>query len=294
MAKLWAFVRLTRPVFLLGGALVYALGALVARPVEEIDWGAYALGQTMVTLVQLTTQYLNEHHDRAVDELVGEARTWFSGGSGVLAAGALRPEAAQRAAAVAGLAAVGAVIAVATESPAAAVVGAAALGLGWAYSAPPLRLVASGWGEAVASVVVALLTPLAGALLQGGGMSWRLLAVAGPLVAVHLAMLLAFDRPDAAADAAGGKATLFVRLGRRRAGLLHAALLAVAYAAMAGVLAAGTPKPDEGGLVFLTAPLAVRQVRAMLAPSSSPDRLTLAAVVLFAAWPVLLLAGLAT
>jgi hypothetical protein len=49
---LLAFIRLTRPLFLLGVAIVYALGAGIARYLGvEIDWNAYLLGQAWVTFI---------------------------------------------------------------------------------------------------------------------------------------------------------------------------------------------------------------------------------------------------
>ena len=55
------FVRLSRPFFLLGSALVYALGVGIARYLGiSIDWGLYLLGQAWVTTLQLATHYFNE------------------------------------------------------------------------------------------------------------------------------------------------------------------------------------------------------------------------------------------
>ena len=45
MRTLRLFVQLSRPLFLLGAALLYALGAGIARYLgAELDWGAYLLG----------------------------------------------------------------------------------------------------------------------------------------------------------------------------------------------------------------------------------------------------------
>ena len=48
MTQLLAFAKLTRPVFLAGGAILYALGAALAA--GPIDPGHYAVGQVMVTV----------------------------------------------------------------------------------------------------------------------------------------------------------------------------------------------------------------------------------------------------
>ena len=83
------FIQLTRPLFLLGVAVVYALGAGVARYLGvDINWNAYLLGQAWVTLLQLSAQYFNEYYNAPADQ-VNPNRTWLTGGSGALGPGKL-------------------------------------------------------------------------------------------------------------------------------------------------------------------------------------------------------------
>src|SRR5690242_18411853 len=92
--KLIAFIRLARPHFLLGGFLLYALGALVARyEGYPVDFRVYWVGQLFVTSIQLMTQFLNEYWDVDADRL-NPSRTPFSGGSGMLGPGGLKRETA--------------------------------------------------------------------------------------------------------------------------------------------------------------------------------------------------------
>src|SRR5512144_906411 len=88
--KAWAFVKLTRPMFLGGAVLLYLLGAALAWTQGiSIDWTRLVLGQLLVTSIQLTTHYANEYYDYEVDAAIGSARTPFSGGSGILVNGQL-------------------------------------------------------------------------------------------------------------------------------------------------------------------------------------------------------------
>lgn len=294
--KVLAFIQLTRPLFLLGGALVYALGAVIAtRAGATIDWGHYALGQLLVSSVQLMTHYSNEYFDLDSDRGIGAQRTWFSGGSGVLPDGRLSPRVALIAARVCGLVALIAIGLIIFVRPSVALIGVLALLGGWFYSAPPLRLSASGLGELSTSLIVALLAPLSGALMQGGPTDLTLIAVVLPLIALHFAMLLAFEMPDFDADRASGKLTLAVRLGRQRAVVLHNALLIVA-----GVLAYISTRIQwldsrVSMWLLLIVPLAMFQFVVM---SSSLRRgwkhfgwLTTGAVGLFATGVLTLLAG---
>jgi 4-hydroxybenzoate polyprenyltransferase len=89
MRTLWLFIQLSRPHFLLGGILFYALGAGIARYLgQPIDWGLYFLGQAWGTFLQLGAHYLNEYFDSPAD-LNNPNRTIFTGGSGALGPGKL-------------------------------------------------------------------------------------------------------------------------------------------------------------------------------------------------------------
>lgn len=236
MKSLEAFVRLSRPHFLLGGLLMFAVGAATT---ETIDAVHYAVAQLMVSATQITAHYVNEYADVGADRLV-ENRTLFSGGSGVLLQGLLPPVVALHSAAVATTVALGAAVAVATYSLPAAAVGLAALGVSWSYSMPPARLVASGWGEILVSLVVAGAVPLVGALAQEGTPSAALWWSMAVLVPIHFAMMLGFELPDVASDAAAGKQVLAVRIGRSAAvRLMWWALLVAAGAAAVGGVSGG-------------------------------------------------------
>jgi 1,4-dihydroxy-2-naphthoate octaprenyltransferase len=212
MDSLWAFIKLSRPHFLIGGVLMFALGAASAGQFEPIT---YALGQVMVTAAQVTAHYINEYADVEPDRAVTR-RTLFSGGSGVLVGGQLRPAVALRAARLASVVAVGTAGAMMFVNVSAGLLGLAALAVSWSYSMPPLRLLGSGFGELAASAVVAGLVPLIGALSQGGTIAAAFLWSIAIVFVLHFAMMLAFELPDLETDAAAGKRVLAVRIGRTR------------------------------------------------------------------------------
>ncbi len=290
--RLWSFLKLTRPIFLLGAAALYTLGiAIAASQGATIDPARALLGQWMVTAIQLTTHYVNEYYDVETDRLIANHRTLFSGGSGVLAAGELSPRAALIAARICGLMSVLAIGVVATISPTAALIGIAALLAGWFYSAPPLALMSSGWGELSASLVVAGLTPLTGFALQAGRIDPAVFVVSLPLVLIHIAMLIAFEFPDFEGDRATGKRTLAVRLGKNRAAHLHNALIVGACV----TLLVYSVHWNVARWTWLALPLAAWQIggvgwRAQRG-SAQMQLLTVGAVALFAGTAGLWLAG---
>jgi 1,4-dihydroxy-2-naphthoate octaprenyltransferase len=250
MHRLADFVRLSRPLFLGGPVVLFALGWALAGGDGAV--AAYAIGQIAVTSTQLLAQYANEHFD-ADDDRLGR-RTLLTGGSGWAETG-LPPgtalAAARVVAAVAVIAGIASFWVSAWLPPVTAVAGA----VSWWYSAPPLRLAASGWGELSAAVVVAGLVPVAGALARGAPDWPAVLAVASILVPAATAMLLTFNAVDAYGDAAAGKRTLWLRLGTRHAATLHLALVAVAVGA---AFAAREALPDPAATLALVglAPLA--------------------------------------
>jgi 1,4-dihydroxy-2-naphthoate polyprenyltransferase len=288
LAALVALIRLGRPLFLGGGFILFGLGAAIARlSGHAIDLPRYALGQATVTAFQLMTHYANDYFDYAADR-ANTTPTQWSGGSRVLANDELPRGVALAAALV--LAAIGCVLGallyVRTEDPRVLATVAVVAVLAWGYSAPPLRLCAAGLGELDTAIVVTVLVPALGFLLQAPDLSGlRLLVLAiVPLVLLQFAMLLAIEFPDAAGDAATGKRTLVVRLGAATAAKLWIAVTLAAFAWLPIAYALGLP----GRIALagaLPAPLALYRL-ARVADYRDPaafERLAFGAVALLVA-----------
>ncbi len=270
-ARVAAFVRLSRLRFLIGGFLGVGLGTAVAAFERgSVDWGLWALAQVTVTAFQLMTHYANDFFDREGDARA--SRTPFSGGSGMLVDGSLPARAGLVAALVClvvGLFAATLFWALGLRS-AALLAGTIAL-LAWAYSAPPVRLLAAGAGELDAALVVGILVPLLGYAAQANAFDLRMLATALPGAAALFAMMLGVEAPDEAADAASGKRNLLVRFGRRTLPSLGWTAIVAVYAAIAAGLAAGAP-PAWGILGALTFVPAAGLVRAFGASARAGAR----------------------
>ncbi len=224
LQALVAFWRLSRPIFLLGGVVLYALGGGIAQAQGCVVRATpYLLGQLFVTGLQWMTQFLNEYRDIETDRL-NASRTMFSGGSGVLAAGLLPRGIALAAGVVcltASVAAAALLIILDSASPLSLWLMLLIFLGAYFYSSPPLNLASSGIGELTASLVVAGLVPALALALSEGFFSPTFALAVAPLVLLHYAMLLAFEFPDEPSDRQAGKRTLLVRIGRYRAGLIH-------------------------------------------------------------------------
>jgi 1,4-dihydroxy-2-naphthoate octaprenyltransferase len=260
-ARLVAFLKLGRPHFLLGGFLLFALGAaLAAVHGVKLDWERYAWGQAVITAAQWMTHYANDYFDLEADRANSTPTRW-SGGSRVLLSGVVAPRAALVASLILGAFSVLAALQLATlpGSPGYLLpLSLLIITLSWSYSAPPLRLLSRGLGEATTALVVTGLTPLLGFYAQSGVVELPLLLALIPLVCLQFSMLLTIELPDAAGDAAQGKQTLVVRHGARWAARATASLLLGAFGSLPLLLQLGLPM-RVAALAALPAPLAAWQ-----------------------------------
>ncbi|MCC6803524.1 MAG: prenyltransferase [Anaerolineae bacterium] len=261
-ARLAAFFRLGRPLFLAGGLVTHALGVAIALSSgTRLNLDALLWGQIAITAIQWMTHYSNDYFDLDADR-ANRTPTHWSGGSRVLTAGLLPPRAALiTALALAGIAVVAALVltfGVHTGTLTLPLF-ALALGLAWFYSAPPLRLHARGVGEFTTALLVGGFAPLTGFYLQRGELTPLPFLAVIPPCCLQFCMLLAVDFPDAAGDASASKRTLVVRLGAWRAARLYAVVLVGAYLALPLLVIAGLPLLPALA-VALMSPLALVQL----------------------------------
>lgn len=287
------FFRLSRPLFVLGGILVYALGVGVADYLgTTINWSVYLLGQVWVIALQLGAAYLYEYYEALIS-----ARDPFRepppGGNGRI--GPTRQPIALLGAVAFFLSLTATLTAVMlTElslGPATlAVMSLIALGA-VAFSVPPVRLAFSGYGELAVAILFANLVPAFAFILQTGDLH-RLLAMSTfPLTALSLALALAYELSDYAADLKYGRRTLMVRLGWRRGMVLHNGMILGAFLLLGLALTFGLPL----GIAlpaFLPLPLGLLQIWQMrrISDGAKPNwrALRLTAVVIFATTAYLL------
>ena len=287
MHRIRLIFLLSRPLFLLGGALVYALGAGIARYLgAPIDWGLYVLGQAYVTTMQLSAQYLNEYYDSSADR-DNPKRTPFSGGSGAVGKGKLSQETVMWAALTAltifaSLTVV--LISVTPLSPLLITIVVLAFLGSFFYSAPPIKLAHSGYGELTTSILVANLVPIFAFVLQYGELHRLLVMSTFPLTTLHLAMMIVFEFPDYLNDLKYEKPTLLVRVGWERGMVLHNILILTGFLLLG--LAATFGLPLAIALpAFIPLPLGLLQIWQMrrIAGGGKPNWTTMGftAVVLF-------------
>ncbi len=281
------FLRMSRPIFIIGVMILYALGVSIARYLGiVISWETYIYGQLWVTILQLSTQYLNEYFNSPAD-IKNPNRTALTGGSGVLGPGKL-PRRTALFAALTCLAILASITVLIIANINLTVVTIFIMLIAFIgalfYSTPPLKLEASGYGELIVSIIVAFLVPSFAFVLQAGEIHRLVPMTTFPLTTLHLAMLLAFELPDYANDFKYGKRTIMVRLGWEKGMLLHNILIFTSYLLL--VIAAFFGLPNFIWIpVMFTFPIGLIQFWQMrrIASGAKPNwnALTIIAISLF-------------
>jgi 1,4-dihydroxy-2-naphthoate polyprenyltransferase len=266
--RLLAFVRLSRPRFLVESLITTTLGVTVAVYAgQRFQLGTWLLVQATVTLTHLMTQYCNEYFDLDADSAHTAPNRW-TGGSQVLVSGVLRPVVSLSAAFV--LLFVDVLLAMLMPTTASRLIAFVIITLAWFYTAPPVRLNYRALGEITTAGVLTLLCPLLMSYTLLNSVSPVLPAVCVPLFLVMTARMVVMNFCDRDSDLLVGKHTLPNTLGPRRAALLFAGLQAAAYAIVVAVTVLGIlPLPVGLGLL-LTAPMAYVMSRRILRDPPSP------------------------
>lgn len=256
------FIRLTRPVSLLVGTLLYVLGAGIARYLGTgIDWNVLFVGLLWLLMLQLSTHFL---FDYFIDPQtrIRDYKSVFKAGSGALGPGKLpRPVALWGSLVFLTIAASFTVLLLqsANMSPATiAILVLLVLGV-FVYTTPPMRVASSGYGELLLSIFLAIAFPAWAFLLQVGDFHRLLPMSSFPLAALFLAMVITFDLQDFAKDVKYENKTLLVRMGWRDGMILHNLLILSAYLLIILAILFGLP-PAIGLPAMIPLPLAALQI----------------------------------
>lgn len=225
------FLRASSWQAVLAAAFLYALGVgIVVFRGDFVNWTNFWLGLMVVILLLLSSFYLTEFFNRMQNprarrrdnanhkpedgQVVLSRTTFLLAAITTLTAGAMITAVLFTAGAL---------------NPSVGLVLGLALLLAFIYAVPPFRLVHSGYGELILTILLTNLIPALGFLLQTGEMSNLLGMLTFPLTALFLAMLLATSLETYYADIKAGKVNLMIRLGWQRGMAFHNLLILAAY-----------------------------------------------------------------
>lgn len=255
--------RVADPKITLASVASMIVGATAAGHAGPIAWGWLALTVLGVFAIEAAKNASGEifDWDSGTDAAVTDAeRSPFSGGKRVLVDGLMtRRQTAIMAAAFYAIGIAAGLAIVLGREPRVIGLGLIGVGLAYFYHAPPLALAYRGLGELAVALAYGPVIAVGTFLVQRQAVDAAVLWASLPLGLAIAGFLWINEFPDARADAAAGKRTLVVRLGRRRAARAFAGLEALAFAAVLLLPLAGLPWPVVGGVIG--APLAVRAAR---------------------------------
>ncbi len=265
----------TRPAFLSVTLVACLIGLACAhRSGASIDWMTAVFTLLFALVAHAGVNVINDYHDAesGADAANTKRLFPFTGGSRFIQNGVLSAAETGRFGYALLAAVVPAGLWLTWQAGAGLIViGIAGLFVGWAYSAPPLKLMSRGLGEL--AIALGWLAVVVGTdYVQRGSFSLLPFA-AGVSYALLVANLLFINQfPDHDGDAAAGKRTLVVRLGPQVAkwGYLLIAILSYTWlVAMVTIHAL----PQYAAAAAMTLILSFTAARELIADASTPDEL---------------------
>jgi 1,4-dihydroxy-2-naphthoate octaprenyltransferase len=247
--------RVADPKITLASVASMIVGAGAAAWQGTIAWGWLALTVVGIFCVEAAKNASGEifDWDSGADQGVrADERSPFSGGKRVIVDGLLtRTETAVVAAAFYAIAIAAGLAIVWLREPAVLWLGLAGVALAFFYHAPPLRLAYRGLGELAVALAYGPIIAAGTYLVQRQQLDAGVVVASLPLGIAIGAFLWINEFPDARADAAAGKRTLVVRLGRPRAARVFAVIVALAYFGVVALPLADLPRSLWLGLIGL-------------------------------------------
>lgn len=265
----------TRPAFL-SVTLFAVLVGFAAAWFDDVPFAPLPAAVTLLfaLVAHAGVNVLNDYYDalNGTDAINTERIFPFTGGSRFIQNGVLTAaQVARFGAALFGLTMLAGVWLTAASGPGLLAIGIAGLLIGWAYSAPPLKLNSRGVGELCVTAGFALIV-IGTDFVQRGSAS-ALPVVAALPYALHVTNILYINQfPDRKADAAAGKRHWVVRLAPRQARWGYVLILALAHGWLVGAVVAGVlPWPALAALASLIP--AAGATRDLFRHAAQPGRL---------------------
>ena len=269
------FVELRTP-FLTVSVLPVLLATAIARH-ETGSWDPLLFCLTLAgaVLLHLGSNTINDwfDHRSGNDEANADFVSPFTGGSRMIQAGFVTPRGVLTLSiALFTLAALIGIYLYTVRGPAIILFGITGLVFGILYTEPRAMLAGRGLGEIAIFLAFGLIA-VGAFYVQTGYISNQALAAPLPLAIFTTAIIIINEFQDAAADAATGKSTLIVRIGRKRGARLFAVVMLSAYIPIiAGVATCLMPRWTLLGLVSL--PAALKAIQVATATHDDPHAMT--------------------
>jgi len=254
--KIW-FLE-TRPQFLLLSVVLGFLGTSIAWYDGFFNLGYAILATVGIILVHTSVNTLNDYFDYKSGVDLATIRTPFSGGSGILPLGSLKP---------------GQVLWLGISSLLLAVPIGVFFVITSGWQLIPLLIVAAlcvilytpvilktHWPEWAPGLGLGALPVMGAYFVQTGEYNWPLVVASVPSFILVHNLLLINEFPDVEADKQGGRRTLPIAIGEAKASIFYSAMTILVYLWVIGSVIAGA-MPVYCLVALLTLPLALKAIR---------------------------------
>jgi len=209
------------------------LGAVIAWSIAgRFSLGYFVVVALAVTLNHIALNMTDDYYDykQSVDRAAGHVENPYSGGSGVLTSGAIKPRLMRQVflSLYFLTCAAGVFLTMMRGWPVLAF-GLIGVLSAYFYTAPPVRYAYRGFGEVSQLLNFSLVIGLGAYFVQSQRLSWEAAFAVLPLGLMMFSMITINEIPDSESDGTGGKRTLVVRFGRSAGVWLYGAAGAMAY-----------------------------------------------------------------
>ena len=261
MATIKTWVLETRPQFLLLSAVLAFLGASIAWYYGYFNLRYAVLAFVGLLLTHISVNTLNDYFDYRSGIDLETKRTPFSGGSGILPAGLLKPRQVFWLGLVAFLLALGIgvyFVRVTSWQLIPLLVVAAVCVLLYTPFILKLR-----WPEWAPGVGLGALPVLGAYFVQTSAYTWPAVVAAIPSGILVHNLLLLNEFPDVDADRKAGRKTLPITMGKAKASIVYSVLTVVVYLWIIGGVVTGQ-MPTFSLIALGTLPFAVKAIQGAL------------------------------
>lgn len=209
------------------------LGAVIAWAITgRFSLGYFVVVALAVTLNHIALNMTDDYYDykQSVDRATGHVENPYSGGSGLLTSGAIKPK-LMRAVFLSlyFLTCVAGVFLTVLRGWPILTFGFIGVLSAYFYTAPPVCYAYRGFGEVSQLLNFSLVIGLGAYYVQAQELSWEAALAVLPLGLMMFSMITINEIPDSENDGTGGKRTLVVRFGRSAGVWLYGAAGAIAY-----------------------------------------------------------------
>ena len=228
-----AYLKALRAPFLTGSIIPVIIGAALAFRENEFVFSRFVITVSGVAGLHLGANLINDYYDAGGSDPFNFRVTPFSGGSRVIQNRELTRETVRAMAIfffIIGV--VSALWFVFNGRPLVLLIGTTGLLAGWAYSAPPLQLMAKGWGEVLIFFAFGPLVTLGTFYVMSGVLDASAFLLGIPQGFFITGVIWINQFPDYDADQKVGKNNLVVRLKPAVSRYFYCVIMLMAYASV--------------------------------------------------------------